>query len=82
MMNFIATIGAVQTIKTALLILAFIIAVIIVLYNWLYLVRMVSSFDQTDLSPPKWIERLVKASIFTALITVFLILILFLTHYY
>ena len=73
---------AVHIIKMIMLGFGLVVAVIVVFYNWLYLVRVLSSYDKTDLSPPKNIERLVKASIFTALFTVFLIVLIVLLHWY
>jgi hypothetical protein len=82
-MDFLVNnIAAGQIIKSVLLGVSLLVAIVIVFYNWLYLVRVLSSYDKTDLSPPKNIERLVKASIFTALFTVFLILIIFLLRIY
>ncbi len=81
-MEIFSQIASMHAIKTGMLIVCLIVGLIIFIYNWLYLVRMVSSFDQTDLSPPSWMEHIVKASIFTALFTVFIIVILFITRFY
>lgn len=69
-------------IKIAVLIISLFIALIIIVYNWLYMVRVFSSHEDTDLHPPKNIGRLIKASIFTALFTVVLIIFFFITNIY
>lgn len=64
-----------DVLKPILFLLFFIIAVLIVLYNWLYLSRTLHAHTQVGLNPPKHIDYLVKASSFLALFTAGLILI-------
>lgn len=71
-----------QGIKFSVLLISLFIALIIVFYNWIYLVRVFSSREDTDIHPPKNISVLVKASIFTALFTVVLIIFFFVTSLY
>jgi len=71
-----------QAIKFVILVISFFAALIIVVYNWIYLARVFSSHHETDLHPPKNIGRLVKASIFTALFTVVLIVFFFAFNLY
>ena len=71
-----------QAVKFAILVISFFVALILVVYNWIYLVRVFSSHQDTDLHPPKNIGRLVKASIFTALFTVVLIVFFFAFNLY
>ena len=71
-----------QAVKLGILIISFFVALVIVVYNWIYLVRVFSSHHETDLHPPKNIARLVKASIFTALFTVVLIVFFFAFNLY
>lgn len=71
-----------QGIKLSVLLVSLFIALIIVVFNWLYLIRVFSSREETDLHPPKNIGILVKASIFTALFTVVLIIFFFATSLY
>lgn len=81
-MNFLNNEALIQGVKFAVLLVSLVIALILVIYNWLYLVRVFSSREDTDLHPPKNISRLVKASIFTALFTVVLIIFFFMTSMY
>jgi heme/copper-type cytochrome/quinol oxidase subunit 2 len=81
-MNFFNSDVLTQGIKFAVLLISLFIALILVVYNWLYLVRVFSSREDTDMHPPKNISRLVKASIFTALLTVVLIIFFFVTSLY
>lgn len=81
-MDIITSATLVQGAKFSFLGISLLVALIIVIYNWLYLVRVFSSHDDTDLHPPKNIARLVKASIFTALLTVVLIIFFFITEMY
>lgn len=71
-----------QGIKFSVLLISLFLALIIVFYNWIYLVRVFSSREDTDIHPPKNISVLVKASIFTALFTVVLIIFFFVTSLY
>lgn len=81
-MQFIDNDAIVQGVKLILLLVFFFIALILVIYNWIYLVRVFSSHQDTALHPPKNISRLVKASIFTALFTVVLIIFFFIFRLY
>jgi heme/copper-type cytochrome/quinol oxidase subunit 2 len=81
-MDFLNNEALTQGVKFAVLLISLFIALVLVLYNWLYLVRVFSSHKETDLHPPKNISTLVKASIFTALFTVVLIIFFFATSLY
>lgn len=81
-MNIINSEVVTQGIKFSVLLISLFIALIIVFYNWIYLVRVFSSREDTDIHPPKNISVLVKASIFTALFTVVLIIFFFVTSLY
>lgn len=81
-MEFFNNAALVQGIKVTLLFISLFIAIVVVLYNWLYLVRVFSSHEDADMHPPKNIAILVKASIFTALFTVCLIIFFFITKLY
>ena len=71
-----------QGIKFSVLLISLFITLNTVFYNWIYLVRVFSSREDTDIHPPKNISVLVKASIFTALFTVVLIIFFFVTSLY
>ena len=71
-----------EVVKLIILLLYLFVALVIVLYNWLYLARTVSSQSQTDLDPPPSIELLVKASILIAFFTAAFIICFLLTGYY
>jgi hypothetical protein len=81
-MQFFNSEAIAQAVKFAILVISFFMAISIVVYNWIYLVRVFSSHHDTDLHPPKNIGRLVKASIFTALFTVVLIVFFFAFNLY
>lgn len=81
-MNFLEGEVITHGIKISVLFISLFIALIIIIYNWLYMVRVFSSHEDTDLHPPKNIGRLIKASIFTALFTVILIIFFFVTNLY
>jgi len=81
-MEFPTSAALVQGVKFSVLLISLLVALIVVVYNWIYLVRVFSSHEETDLHPPKNIARLVKASIFTALFTVVLIIFFFITELY
>lgn len=73
-MQFVVELSTLQTIKFVMLLVFLFGAIVLVLYNWIYLIRVLTASKETDLHPPKNIGRLVKASIFTALFSAILIL--------
>jgi hypothetical protein len=81
-MQYFSSDGFIQVVKFAILVISFFVALVVVAYNWIYLVSVFSSHHDTDLRPPKNIGRLVKASIFTALFTLVLIVFFFAFNFY
>jgi hypothetical protein len=71
-----------EVVKLIILLVYLFVALIIILYNWLYLARTVSSPSQTDLDPPQSIEFLVKASMLIAVFTAVLILFFLVIRFY
>lgn len=81
-MEILNTLPIIHNLKFIMLLVYIIVALIISLFNWLYLANMIHVTRGIDLEPPERINHLVNASIFTAMGTVILSGGFLLTGYY
>ena len=68
--------------KVFIVIFCFLIVIILVVYNALYLLRVLHSNRHAGIHSPKNLRHLIKTSIFLPLFTAIFILALLLTGYY